>query len=256
MLGRVMWERASTLITGRRSWVLAVAIVLLSGGFIALIGANAAAGQSPVLVPPSAESSRTAETLRQFPDGDRASAILVITRTDGSPLTSADLAGTDKARNRMQMVPQALPGTSTPVIRSADGKAAIATVSLCADLSGFALTDEVQALRAAAADGLPPRLTSHVTGGPAFGADIANAFSGANVTLLVVTVLVVALLLIATYRSPILWLVPLTVIGLADRVATRSGQRSPERPGWHLTALPRVSPACWSLEPAPITRCC
>ena len=223
MLGRVIWEPASTLVTRRRSWVLAVAIVLLSGGFIAFIGANAAAGQSPVLVPPSAESSRTAETLRQFPGGDRASAILVITRTDGSPLTSADLADTDKACNRMQIVPQALPGTSTPVIATAAGKAAIATVSLRAILSGFALTDAVKALRAAAADGLPPRLTSHVTGGPAFGADIANAFSGANITLLVVTALVVALLLMATYRSPILWLVPLTVIGLADRVATAVG---------------------------------
>ena len=33
----------------------------------------------------------------------------------------------------------------------------------------------------------------------------------------------VALLLIVTYRSPILWLVPLTVIALADRAATSLG---------------------------------
>ena len=62
-----------------------------------------------------------------------------------------------------------------------------------------------------------------ITGGPAFGADIADSFSGANVTLLAVTAAVVALLLIVTYRSPILWLVPLLVIALADRSPTVLG---------------------------------
>ncbi len=106
---------------------------------------------------------------------------------------------------------------------STDGRAGLATVPVRAELSGFELNDAVKALRAAAADGLPTELTAHVTGGPAFGADIANAFTGANITLLIVTALVVALLLIATYRSPVLWLVPLTVIGFADRVATVVG---------------------------------
>ncbi len=123
----------------------------------------------------------------------------------------------------MQQTPQAIPGGTLPEITSADGKAALATVSVNSRLSGFGLSDAVKALRSAAADGLPSQLSVHVTGGPAFGADIANAFSGANVTLLVVTSLVVALLLIATYRSPVLWLLPLTVIAFADRVATVVG---------------------------------
>ncbi len=58
---------------------------------------------------------------------------------------------------------------------------------LDADLSGFALNDAVKALRADGADGLPDDLRAEVTGGPAFGADIANSFSGANITLLAVT---------------------------------------------------------------------
>jgi putative drug exporter of the RND superfamily len=40
---------------------------------------------------------------------------------------------------------------------------------------------------------------------------------------LAVTASVVALLLVVTYRSPVLWLVPLTVIGFADRVAAVLG---------------------------------
>ena len=106
---------------------------------------------------------------------------------------------------------------------STDGKAAIGVVTISADLSGLALNDHVVALRKAAHSGLPPGLEAHVTGGPAFGADIANAFAHANITLLAVTASVVALLLIATYRSPVLWLVPLLVIGLADRTAAAVG---------------------------------
>ena len=41
----------------------------------------------------------------------------------------------------------------------------------------------------------------------------------------------VALLLIVTYRSPVLWLVPLMVIAFADRVGRWSAPRSPRRSG-------------------------
>jgi putative drug exporter of the RND superfamily len=104
-----------------------------------------------------------------------------------------------------------------------DGRAAVATVPLDARMSGFALSDAVKALRQSVKQGLPGELKVEITGGPAFGADIANSFSGANITLLAVTAAVVALLLIVTYRSPVLWLVPLAVIGFADRVAAVVG---------------------------------
>ena len=99
----------------------------------------------------------------------------------------------------------------------------MAVVPLSGELSGFALNDAVKELRDATADGLPAGLRAQVTGGPAFGADIANSFAGANITLLAVTAMVVAVLLIVTYRSPVLWLVPLAVIGFADRAAAVVG---------------------------------
>ncbi|PBJ37920.1 MMPL family transporter, partial [Mycobacterium avium] len=110
-----------------------------------------------------------------------------------------------------------------PLTPSQDGKAALGVVPLSTTLSGLALNDAVNALRTAAATGLAADLQVHVTGGPAFGADIASAFTHANVTLLAVTASVVALLLIATYRSPVLWLVPLLVVAFADRVAATVG---------------------------------
>ena len=193
--------------TGRFSWLLALAVLIVSGALMGLVGSDDSSSQSPIPVPTSAESTRANEVRAQLPGGDRVPAILVFSRSDGAPLTPADLGAIKQQ----------------PVVVAEDGKAAVATVPLDAGLSGFALNDAVKDLRASASDGLPDDLKVEVTGGPAFGADIANSFSGANITLLAVTALVVALLLIVTYRSPVLWLVPLAVIGFADRVAAVAG---------------------------------
>lgn len=206
----------------RWSWLVALLVVGVSGALMGLLGGGDSASQSPVSVPSSAESAKVNELRSQFPGGDQAPAILVVTRSDGAPLSPADIAATDQARQRMLTAAGDAPA-GPPVQVSEDGQAALAVVPLDADLSGFALTDAVDEVRGAAADGLPADLRSEVTGGPAFGADIANAFSGANFLLLAVTAAVVALLLIVTYRSPVLWLVPLTVIGFADRVAAVVG---------------------------------
>ncbi|MEO6792517.1 MAG: MMPL family transporter, partial [Mycobacterium sp.] len=219
----MVWNQLGAAVSGRRSWLVALIPVLFAVALMALSGVNSSATRSPVSLPSSSESARAAAVLSEFADGDQAATLLVATRTDGQVLTPEDLAAVEQARDRMTRVSQVLTGPPSPVLTSADGKAALAAVALNAQLSGFELTDAVKALRAAAADGLPPPLATHVTGGPAFGADIANAFTGANVTLLVVTALVVALLLIITYRSPVLWLVPLMVIAFADRVATVVG---------------------------------
>ena len=210
--------------------MIALVIVALSGALMGLVGSGDSAEQSPVPVPSGAESARAEAAGKQFPGGDRVPAILVVSRGDGASLTPADLEATDQARERMSAVAGA--GAAGPPTQvSEDREAAVATVALQADLSGFALNDEVEALRTAAADGLPGDLRAEVTGGPAFGADIANSFSGANVTLLIVTAAVVALLLIITYRSPVLWLVPLLVIGFADRVASVAGSAVAEAVG-------------------------
>src|SRR5215218_7751515 len=192
----------------RLSWVLALVVIAVSGALMALVGGDDSSQRSPVPVPESAESARADAVRAQFPGGDEVPAIIVITRDDGARLDPADLAAIEQ-KWRAQV--------------SADGEAALTVVPLNADLTGFALGDAVKEVRETAADGLPDDLRTEVTGGPAFGADIANSFSGANFTLLAVTATVVALLLIVTYRSPVLWLVPLAVIGFADRVAAVVG---------------------------------
>ncbi|WP_174550331.1 MMPL family transporter [Nocardia coubleae] len=213
------WDRFARMVTGRRSWALLLAVFVAAVAVVASAGSNQSAGQAPVSLPSSAESARAAAAADDFPGADEAAAILVATRTDDGVLTPTDLAALDAALTRAEVSASGGPR----VVPAPDGRAAIAQIPVPADLNGFALTDRIDELRTTFTTDLPEPLRVQVTGGPAFGADIADSFSGANTLLLIVTALVVMVLLILTYRSPVLWLVPLTVVGLADRVATSVG---------------------------------
>ena len=215
----------------RLSWLIALVVLVVSGALMGLLGGGDSAEQSPVAVPADAESARADAARDTFPGGDQAPVILVVTRADGASLTPENLQAITAARQRMLSAAGTTSPGGPPTQVSDDGEAALVTVPLSAQLSGFALTDEVERVRDAAADGLPDALRAEVTGGPAFGADIADSFSGANLTLLIVTATVVALLLIITYRSPTLWLVPLLVIAFADRVAAVLGAAVAEAVG-------------------------
>ena len=228
---RPLWERIGEIVSNRRSWVLALVVAALGGALLGLIPQSGSAEQSPVVLPATAESVRAAEVIKAFPGGDTAPVLLVISRADGADLSPEELGAAQQARDRMSAVTGVVATPGPPIISATDGKAAVAPVALNPDLTGFALSDTVTSLRNAARDGLPDPLIANVTGGPAFGADIANSFAGANINLLAVTGAVVALLLIITYRSPVLWLVPLLVIAFADRIAAVTGAAVAEAAG-------------------------
>lgn len=204
-----MWDRFAAVVTARKSWLLLLVLAAVSAGLIGGIGGNDAAGEAPNSLPGSAESAQVKELLTQFPDSGTAPAVVVVTRTDAAELGVDELTGLRSKLGDLAMSP--------------DRKAAIGRLPVDAKLSGFALTDRINELRHSVKAGQPADLRIQVTGGPAFGGDIADSFAGANITLLAVTAAVVALLLIVTYRSPVLWLVPLLVVGSADRVAATVG---------------------------------
>ncbi|MEN9609149.1 MAG: hypothetical protein RLZZ06_1080, partial [Actinomycetota bacterium] len=106
-----------------------------------------------------------------------------------------------------------------PVTLSENGQAAVVALPLSKIEDSEQIKARVADLRAVAQKGLPDGLQVKLTGPEGFQADIAAVFAGANTTLLIVTGMVVILLLLVTYRSPILWLVPLLVVGSADRMA-------------------------------------
>ena len=112
-----------------------------------------------------------------------------------------------------------------PAEVSENGKAAVITVPLD-EIDDVPLQAERMAeMRELAKEGMPAGLEVYITGPEGFQVDISGVFAGANFTLLLATVIIVAVLLLITYRSPVLWLVPLIVIGVADGMA---GQIAPQ----------------------------
>jgi RND superfamily putative drug exporter len=193
-------------LTGRlTAWLVLLAAVVFAGA-VNVFGGDAPEGTSATSGPPaSAESVRAADLAAELPE-DGTGTLLVVYSRDGSDLTAADLATASAL------------GTPVP---SEDGRAALVTVPVRVDVPRDDLAATVSDLRGEVSQDLPAGLTVEVTGGPAFSVDIADSFSGANTRLLLVTAGVVALLLLITYRSPVLWLVPLVVVGIADQVTTR-----------------------------------
>jgi RND superfamily putative drug exporter len=216
----VLRQRVSTALTSRKGARLALVIALVS--FLALLGlfSMVKAPDRSSVEPAGSESGQVAALLSEFPGADWQSVVMVATRTDDTRLDQTELAG---LRGLMPALDTFTGSTSTGPRVSDDGAAAVIVtpIEVTSDATATATADTVRDLRALIADHAPDGLRLQVTGGPAFGADVALAFDGADITLLLVTIGIVALLLIGTYRSPILWILPLTVVGLADQLAAK-----------------------------------
>lgn len=217
------WPGLAGPLTGRRgAWVTLLLALLLSAGLLgALSGADVDNDHSAA--PPTSESARVGDLVAELPGAHVQQLVVVVTRQDGRVLDQADLGGLGALGAGLPAAPGEQVAGPIP---SGDGEAALLQVPVVvegADGAGSADPDALRAVvegvRTAVAADLPAGLEARTTGGPAFGADLAASFDGANLRLLLVTVGVVGLLLLLTYRSPVLWLVPITVVGLADRVA-------------------------------------
>lgn len=108
-----------------------------------------------------------------------------------------------------------------PAEVSENDKAAVITVPLDEISDVPERAERMAEMREIAKEGMPAGLEVYITGPEGFQVDIAGVFAGANFTLLLATVIIVAVLLIVTYRSPVLWLVPLIVILVADLMVSQ-----------------------------------
>ncbi|MGA0414099.1 MAG: MMPL family transporter [Aquiluna sp.] len=106
-----------------------------------------------------------------------------------------------------------------PAAISEDGTTALITVPLDATDDFELTTERVETMRELAPESMPGGLSVYVTGPEAFIKDVGSIFEGADFLLLAFTAGVVAVLLLVTYRSPVLWLIPLAVVGTADGMA-------------------------------------
>lgn len=111
-----------------------------------------------------------------------------------------------------------------PATVSEDNTTAVITIPLDEIDEVGPRADRIAEIRSLAQEDLPSGLVSYVTGPEGFQVDLAGVFEGANFTLLLATVLIVVFLLLITYRSPTLWVVPLLVVGTADLMAGQIGR--------------------------------
>ena len=210
-------QRLTRFITAKKtSWIVLVVAALAAGAVFAL-GSGSDGETSPgVGLPESAESAQVAALQEELPGSESTSALLVFSR-EGGTLTDADVEAVTAAST--ELADLSLDGFVPPPSVSDDKTAALVVVPL-EDLPDVADQAERAAeLREIANADLPAGLTALLTGPEGFAVDVAAVFKGADFTLLLTTVIVVSVLLLITYRSPWLWLVPLTVVGLADGLA-------------------------------------
>ena len=211
-----MTDRLTRLLAPRRAWIAAL-LGLLILGFAASLGD---AERDPSITDnlPSGYGSTTAiELAEQLPSADASIALVLFT---AGP---ADGGGTLDVGPLQQAYADAT-GSPAPLRPSRDGTAALGVVPVQGD-SATAIAERVGELRESLREAAPDGVRVQLTGPAAVQADLAAVFEGADLRLLAVTAAVVALLLLVTYRSPVLWILPLLVVGLADRAAAVAATR-------------------------------
>jgi putative drug exporter of the RND superfamily len=207
---------------GRRSkwvilvaWLVIAAIALPFGGKLS----SAQKNDAVAFLPRNAESTQVQRQLDALNQNQDQTAVIVYRRATG--LTPADRARA--AADHARLSARFLPGTPVPPpVPSADGKAVVVALPLRS--RGFSnadaqrLINDVKAMRQEVGTG-SGGLQIAVTGPGGFLADSIDVFQDIDTKLLLVTAVVVAILLIITYRSPWLWLIPLVSVGLASQTA-------------------------------------
>ena len=245
MSQEVLSEKKKSGVKGRKAlWVAIVSILvwLSIGGFAGGAFSKISTVQendNSAFLPDSAESTIAGEVLVKFSSqDDQLFPALLLLLGDLNPATNAQ-AFEKVNQYSATLLSKTLPATGKPLstyfargvpltpIPSADGKAILINAQL-----DFAVAD-------ANVDGEPifPKIiefiredmekeftsagiTTHVTGPAGLFADLFEAFGSIDTKLLQTTLVVVAIILIVVYRSPVLWILPLFTAASALGIAT------------------------------------
>jgi putative drug exporter of the RND superfamily len=241
----VLSEKKKSGVKGRKAlWIAIVSILvwLSIGGFAGGAFSKISTVQendNSAFLPDSAESTIAGEVLVKFSSqDDQLFPALLLLLGDLNPATNAQ-AFEKVNQYSATLLNKTLPETGKPLstyfaqgvpltpIPSADGKAILINAQL-----DFAVAD-------ANVDGEPvfPKIiefiredmekeftsagiTTHVTGPAGLFADLFEAFGSIDTRLLQTTLIVVAIILIVVYRSPVLWILPLFTAASALGIAT------------------------------------
>ena len=225
-------------------WIAIITIItwLAVGGFSGQAFSkisNVQENDNSAFLPESAESTEASKFTVKFSDQslDLLPTLLIVVG-DVNPATNAERFAQVNAFAQglgNRILPESnkplstyfAPGAPIQAIPSKDGKAALINVQIDSVIAGENINDEpalpliVEFIREEMKKELAG-LDSHVTGPGGIFADLFDAFGSIDTTLLRTTLIVVAIILILVYRSPILWIIPLftaaTALGFATMI--------------------------------------
>ncbi|WP_205698998.1 MMPL family transporter [Conexibacter sp. SYSU D00693] len=222
-----MLERFLALPAGRRSkWAVLgfwlVAVIAIMATDLPSKYADAEKNESTSFLPGDAESTKALEVTKRLQGGELAPTVVVFQRDGG--LRPADREAI--ARDTAQLNARAFRGTTRfgePTL-SRDGSTALISNTIRSDGESDTLLDPVDHYREVLRtedrdDGLQVK----VTGPSGVSADAIKVFEDINGTLILAAGLLVFVLLILIYRSPIFWFFPLFSVIVAELVSRGGG---------------------------------
>jgi len=229
-----MHRQVAGALTGRvTKWAVLVAVLVLTAimGFFSTQLTSVQNNEASSWLPESAESTRVLDELSETVDPDDIPTLVVYHRDGG--LTDDDLAtmeadgpeiaALDGVTDAGVLTPAAAEaaaaqGAPVPTLVSDDGEVAYLYLVLNFGSDGWnAIPDAADEIRdIAELDGGEVHLAGF--GGQA--ADSAEAFEGIDTDLILATLSVVVVILLLTYRSPVLWLLPIICAVVANTLAT------------------------------------
>jgi RND superfamily putative drug exporter len=164
-------------------------------------------------LPAKAESTKVLDIQSRFQSPNIFTGVIVYDRPSG--LTSADRVKAAADARQFATVSGVVHGQVAGPFFAKDGKAVETIVPINLGAKGWNGASTAATKLRVIADAHANGLTSHITGPLGSAADSANSFKGIDGILLIATLIVVITLLLITYRSPVLWLLPVISAGIA-----------------------------------------
>ncbi|MEV4920247.1 MMPL family transporter [Streptomyces tirandamycinicus] len=218
---RARLERCAAVPGGRRGkWLVLAAWLIAVMAFGALAGklGEVQDTSANAFLPRGAESALVNTELEKFRTDELAPAVVVYS-TEG---TLDDRVRSEVEADRAAFAKVAAQGEQvSPAVESEDRKALMVVVPLLNDEQAD-VADRIEELRGIADAQAPPGLDTQVGGPAASIADAFTVFGHLDGTLMMATGFIVVVLLLLTYRSPVLWLFPALAVAFAS-VLTQAG---------------------------------
>ncbi|GAA1898578.1 MMPL family transporter [Asanoa iriomotensis] len=218
-----MFERLARFVVYKRWWVIAAWLVAAAAAVAFAPSLKTTSDQANFL-PNSYESIQATEIAQSaFGQTDGATATIVVRRSDGGQLTEADQATVGKLAETISGagIDKVSGAFTAPQAVSPNKLVQLVTVGLGDNPQDPTLTAAIESIRSASDPVLANTgLERLVTGDIAMYADNEDAFNNALVIVGIATFLLIVVLLLIIYRSPLAAILPLVTVGIVTVVST------------------------------------